>query len=200
MSRGTSFTTIESLRRLIKQEGPNRGTLGTVEKILLDRVDIRLRTPSQLLRGIRVVGGASTVEEGDEVFIIYADREPVALSTRSVTSEGAAIGQRSHNHDDRYYSATEVDDLLNQRSPVSHIHTDPFTEAGWEFADGVIKKGNIEINQAGFIIIGDQTTTSVLVLNTDVKDATRVLWAGNLDPDLANFWVDETGAAYIRQS
>ena len=127
-----------------------------------------------------------------------------------VTSEEAsgAYAAKSHTHDDRYYTETEVDGLLDGKADASHTHTienvTGLQDALDEKADSAHTHANATASNAGFMSAKDKTKLDGLE-NVDMTGYVKVVsnysnalqddegWVGTLmiteDPEAATNFV-----------
>ena len=52
--------------------------------------------------------------------------EKVWLKMKEYVSRNSGGGAGTHNHDDRYYTETEIDSKLGEKAPLNHTHDDRY--------------------------------------------------------------------------
>ncbi|MCK5639612.1 MAG: hypothetical protein KAJ19_02400, partial [Gammaproteobacteria bacterium] len=94
-------------------------------------------------------------------------------------------GVSGTNEDSGYQHANWID---SQPTAIATI-------SGWESQPNALQKDDVEINSAGYIILGDQVGNDVL--RSDSTHATYRQWIGHLtDPTLAGYAVEKDGTLH----
>lgn len=124
---------MSTLRKLIKridEKTTKKPDYATVHAVDGNRIDVRLRGSSTVIRNVEVAGGTSGIEPGDVVPIFWVNNRPLAM----VNSKVDAVTQTSTDYTS--LTKSEVENLAAKLEPYMRITT-PTADLGIPVIDQV---------------------------------------------------------------
>lgn len=109
---------MSTLRKIIKkidEKTTKKADYATVYAVDGNRIDVRLRGSSTVIRNIEVAGGTSSIEPGDVVPIFWVNNRPLAMANATVE----AVAPTSTDY--ASLTKTEVENLAAKLEPYMRI-------------------------------------------------------------------------------
>jgi len=202
----TDRTSVRSVvEQIVSRSEISRATEAIIHSIDADRVDIRLRNSSGIIRHVRVLGDIGDLQIGQDVAIRWRDNRPEVMVANAASGIATASGGGFYPLDNRTIESSPyglrvktggigLQHLNFEPAMKNHVHRDdPFSMGGWQVTEsGAIFNGTTFIYPSGQISLGSDEN----VVKLDSLDDEYRLWAGAIDPADATFKVSISGELF----